>query len=228
MFVRIYVYVNFAYMKRKKRVSGTRRVRNLGEEKGADLFWVMPEASVSARISPPEPYQCSVEVLLPTPGPFVPGLFGLQTNIQAVGGYGIPPFKKRRVGHPPTVGIGALGAEGDEVGVVADGSVVLRDHARTPQEVLDIVLRVGPGGQQGNAATAEEDVLGGGGSRGVGLGEDFASGTVPVEFAAYLGGAASVGVVGVGDAASSLQLALGVPGVGIHESPTFVHQLLYV
>lgn len=54
---------------------------------------------------------------------------------------------------------------------------------------------------------------------GIGFGEYFTPGTVPIDLAAYFRDPAASTVIGVGGASCSFQLAFGIPGVGVDAVP---------
>ena len=101
-----------------------------------------------------------------------------------------------------SVGLGQLPSEGSEVGVIADHSGGVGDHARAAQEVFHVVLRIAAGGEDGDGLAAEEDIFGGGVAGGIRLGQNVAPRAVPVEFGIGLVDAAAVAVVGVVSASS--------------------------
>src|SRR5690242_13416803 len=69
-------------------------------------------------------------------------------------------------------------------------------------------------GHHGDTLAAEEDEFVLGIAKGVGFGEDFAAGAVPIELAVGFGDAAAGGVVEIGDARGGFHLAFGVIAVG--------------
>src|SRR5579859_1837801 len=122
-------------------------------------------------------------------------------------------FEFVSVARRASVGVGMLAAVGIEVGVVAEGAVVLRHHARGAEEVFGVEFGIAASGKQGNSFSREEDVLVQRRSGSVGFGEDFAARAVPVKLAVGFGDAAAGGVVEIGDASGGFNLGLGVVGI---------------
>src|SRR6266478_4197399 len=114
------------------------------------------------------------------------------------------------------VGVGAFAAVRIEIRIVTDHTRCVGDYARGAEEVFDVVDGIAASGKHGDTLAAEENVFGGGVAADLGFGKDFAAGTIPVELARGFGDTAAVAVVRVGNARGGLQLALGIPRVGIH------------
>src|SRR5579864_1383120 len=70
------------------------------------------------------------------------------------------------------VGVGVLAAVRIEVGVIAEGSVVLGHDARGAEKVFRVILGIAAGGKHGDAFAAEEDILGSGVSGAIGFDEN--------------------------------------------------------
>jgi len=109
----------------------------------------------------------------------------------------------------------ALAAEGVEIGVVTNNSGVGGYHARGAERVFDVVDGIGTSGEHGNELAAEKDKFGSGVAGGIGFGEDFAAGAVPVELTVGLGDAAAVAVIKIIYAVGRFQLAFAVPDVSV-------------
>jgi len=94
-----------------------------------------------------------------------------------VAGFGVAffAFEFVSVARRTVVGVGVLAAIGIEVGVVADGAVVLRDDARGAEKVFGVVDWITASGKHGDALAAKENVFVQRRSGGVGFGEDFAA-----------------------------------------------------
>src|SRR5438128_2077316 len=140
-----------------------------------------------------------------------------------VAGFGVALLAFEFVVLRAGVGVGrALAAERIEIGVVADNASVRGNDAGSAEEVFDVVDGVARGGNLRDALPPEEDVFGGGVARGVGFGEDFAASAIPVKLVGYgwslcigFGNTAAVAVIKIGGTSRYLELAFGVPGVGV-------------
>src|SRR5258708_23531470 len=97
------------------------------------------------------------------------------------------------------VGIGALATIWVEISVITHHTVVLRDHARSAKEILDIIDGIAADGEHGHSLAAEENVFGRGVAGGVRFGEDVATRAIPVELAGDLGHPAAIGIVQIID-----------------------------
>ena len=103
-----------------------------------------------------------------------------------VAGFGVAlfAFELVGVGGGAVVGVGVLAApstalragSGIEVGVVAEGAVVLRHHARGAEKVFGVEFGIAASGKHGDALAAEENVFVERCSGGASFGKDFAAG----------------------------------------------------
>ena len=129
-----------------------------------------------------------------------------------VAGFGVAlfAFELVVVGRRTAVGIGVFAAVGIEVGVVGTVPLFWVTTRGGAEEVFRVVFGIAASGEHGDALAAKENVFVQGVARGIGFGEDFAAGAVPIELAARFGNAATGAVVEVVDATSGFDLRFGV------------------
>jgi hypothetical protein len=133
-----------------------------------------------------------------------------------VAGFGVAFFAFEFIRRRASIGVCTLSAEGIEVSVVTESAGRGENLARGAEEIFAVIIdAVAADNAMGDALATEVNVLVGEIAGGIGFVEDFCAGAVPVEFAAGFLEAIAVAVVRVSDTGGSLDLAFGVPGVGV-------------